>query len=471
MNPVFDNVESFGLRNFGHCYLGDPRRTRRLVKAADRILAHPALSLPNKFASPKDYRALLRLANSKELTHQKILRSHAQAVRLRLEEVDSDVILLAEDTTELDYSGQDTLALGQIGTGTGQGYQCHNTIAIDPDTREIYGLLDQILHIRREVPQGETVAQKRAHPDRESRLWVQAAQNVGDAPRGKTWIHVCDRGADTFEYLQHMSKQGKSFVVRSTHNRSLVLDSDDEDAHLLHDRLRQLPAQANWKVSISARPASKRKPMRTTRTAEVYAAAERIDLRAPHVRKGEFSRESVNVWGIRVWEASPPEGEEALEWVLLTDQEASSSQRLRCVVSYYECRPVVEEFHKCKKTGMGIELLQLQSRNGLDPMIGLLSVVAVAITNLRIAARDEEKASRPAEEYVNPLWVKVLSIWRYRQERKLTVEEFTLALGRLGGHQNRKCDGLPGWLTLWRGWERLRTMIDYEESRSTCGKH
>ena len=51
---------SFGEANFGHCDLGDKRRTARLVKAADQILAHPDKTLPQKFASPKDYRALLR---------------------------------------------------------------------------------------------------------------------------------------------------------------------------------------------------------------------------------------------------------------------------------------------------------------------------------------------------------------------------------------------------------------------------
>jgi len=32
-------------------------------------------------------------------------------------------------------------------------------------------------------------------------------------------------------------------------------------------------------------------------------------------------------------------------------------------------------------------------------------------------------------------------------------------LGRLGGHQNRKSDGPPGWLTLWRGWNDLHLMV------------
>src|SRR5436309_12466290 len=79
MTDASGTTVSFGERNFGRCDLGDARRTRRLVRAADQILAHPDKALPHKFASPKDYRAVLRLANSPELTHPVVLQAHAQA--------------------------------------------------------------------------------------------------------------------------------------------------------------------------------------------------------------------------------------------------------------------------------------------------------------------------------------------------------------------------------------------------------
>jgi Transposase Tn5 dimerisation domain len=49
------------------------------------------------------------------------------------------------------------------------------------------------------------------------------------------------------------------------------------------------------------------------------------------------------------------------------------------------------------------------------------------------------------------------------------VREFFLALARLGGHQNRKCDGEPGWLVLWRGWMTLQQMVDGARA-SRCPK-
>lgn len=474
MNSVSDRESSFGERHFGGCDLGDVRRTRRLVQAADQILAHPDKTLPNKFSCPADYRALLRLVNSPHVTHAAILHAHSHRVLDHLRHHGPDVVVLAEDTTELDYSGQTTLALGQIGNGGGQGYECHNTLAVDPTSREILGLVDQILHRRRQVPKGESTKAKREAPDRESLLWLKAATNVGTAPEGKLWVHVCDCGADSFEYLEHMIVNRRSFVFGSCRNRALVVEDEESGPHLLHDYLRTLPAMTGWTVAVSGQAASPgqkgraAQPARPARTASVKACAAAVWVKMPQVQSGQHGKEKQRVWGIRVWEAEPPEGVEGLEWILLTDQEVGEGERLRRVVGYYECRPVVEEYHKGQKTGVGVESLQLQSRAGLEPLIALLSVVAVALVNLRIAARDKEQASRPAGEVVDPLWVKVLSVWRYKEERELTVLEFTLALARLGGHQNRKCDGLPGWLTLWRGWERLQSMLDYELSRRSC---
>ena len=45
-------------------------------------------------------------------------------------------------------------------------------------------------------------------------------------------------------------------------------------------------------------------------------------------------------------------------------------------------------------------------------------------------------------------------------ERELTtVAQVLLAVGRLGGHMNRRRDGMPGWITLWRGMKVLRLLV------------
>ncbi|HEY1377401.1 MAG TPA: IS4 family transposase [Gemmataceae bacterium] len=460
MFPPTGGPKSFADLAFPDLDLGDARLNRRFAAVVRAALEHPADPLPDKFHDPAGYVGCLRLLHHARVTREDLLSCHQVAVLDRLE-AHPGVVLFVHDTTDLDYSGHATLAhaLGQIGNGGGRGYLCHNSLAVDPDTRTVFGLASQILHVRPAVDPKEPVAVKRARPDRESRLWLRGVDHIGPAPADRTWIHVADRGADAFEFLQALADRGQAFLIRSAHDRALEIQSAAGEAVRLHAWLRAQPAQAEWAVEWSAR------------TARVRATACRVTLRPPHVRKGEFRREPLTAWAIRVWEPDPPAGADGLEWVLLTDRPADTPGRLRTVVRYYECRPVVEEYHKAQKTGAGIEKLQLQDVASLQVAIALLSVVAVALVNLRVAGRDPARATEPARTHVPALWVRVLSAWRYRAERDLTVAEFTLALGRLGGHLNRKADGMPGWQTLWRGWERLHTMLEYELSRPTCVEH
>jgi transposase-like protein len=457
---LWERPGSFGEHHFGGCQLGDRRRERRLVRLADALLAHPEGSLPQKLQDPAAYQALCRLMNQPEVTHAAVLAPHRRQTRAAMEQCPG-VVLLVHDTTELDFSGRTTLALGQIGNGHGQGYECHNSLALDPASGRLLGLAHQILHQRRRVPAGEGVAARRAHPQRESRLWLQAVQAIGPAPAGAVWVDICDRGADTFEFLEYEAQHRRPFVIRSTHNRALLVEGAQGPVHL-HDWLRQQPAQLGWAARVAGQAGQ------PARLAKLQGAAAAVRVQAPHVRRGEHGRAPLAVVGLRVWEVEAPPGAEPLEWILLTHGSEADAQRLRERVGWYERRPVVEDFHKGQKTGVGIEGLRFQSQAGLEPLIALLSVVAVALVNLRAAARQGEAARRPAAEVVDPLWVRVLSVWRYREERPLTVQEFTLALGRLGGHLNRKCDGLPGWQTLWKGWNQLHAMISYELARQTC---
>jgi hypothetical protein len=234
----------------------------------------------------------------------------------------------------------------------------------------------------------------------------------------------------------------------------------------LHDLLRAQEPILGWTVTVAAQAGQ------PARQARVVAAYQAVTLRAPHTgRRGQYPRRPLALWAIRVWEVqAPPEVAEPLEWLLLTNVPVQDAAQLRQRVHWYERRPLVEEFHKAQKTGVAIESLPFTTEGALQPAIALLSVVAVSVLNLREGARDDARAEQPATTEVEPVYMQVLSVWRYGAVRDLTVREFTRALGRLGGHLGRKCDGLPGWQTLWRGWNQLHALVTYEKSRAKCGK-
>ena len=56
---------------------------------------------------------------------------------------------------------------------------------------------------------------------------------------------------------------------------------------------------------------------------------------------------------------------------------------------------------------------------------------------------------------------------------RVRIVEFKYAQGAkpgLGGHLLRKCDGEPGWITLWRGYEKLQLLLrGAKVVRKKCG--
>ena len=122
----------------------------------------------------------------------------------------------------------------------------------------------------------------------------------------------------------------------------------------------------------------------------------------------------------------------------------------------YATRWIIEEFHKALKTGLGAEKLQLETGARLKAAVALMSVVAVCLLALKEQARVNPHA--PAQR--SGLDSEDLHVLAVATERRLTTtSEVILAVSRLGGHMNRKSDGLPDWQTLWRGMTRLATLV------------
>jgi len=462
-------AEAMAREHFGQADLGDARRTRRLVKTASLILARPGGTLPSKLPDWSDLMGLYRLAAAEAVTHETVTAPHRHRTLQRMRRHEG-VVLLVHDSTELDYTHVAALwdELGQIGNGGGRGYVCHNTLAVTA-AGEVLGLANQVLHRRRIVPRGEKPSAKRSHPGRESRLWLKGCQGVEPAAAGRDgplWVDVCDRGADTIEFIEYQVGHGRHFVIRCGKDRNL-----DGDEHIGSDRVhRKLLGYARdllplgervVEVAAAASGKGKSKP----RAARVVVSSGPLRLRASRFARGECQRLPLDLWVVHVREieGSAPGAAAALEWVLLSDLPADTFEKACERVDWYGRRPVVEDYHKGLKTGVGIELPQLEQTRRLEPVIGLLSVVAAVLLELRHTARRPDADDTPATTLVPRLHVRVLSGHLrklYGQPREdLTIRQFLYGVARLGGYLARKNDGPPGWLTLWRGWSELHRMV------------
>jgi len=458
---------SFGEMNFGHAELGDKRRTRRLVRVADAVARHPGGSLPVKMKDPAGLEALYHLMKCEQVTHETILAAHRKLTFQKIADHDGTVLVL-HDTTELDFTRHESLKnTGQIGNGSRRGWLCHNSLVVVPKQREVLGLAGQILHRREHVPKKETAAANRARAGRESRLWVDGTSTL---PAERRVVDVCDRGADTFEFLEHETGSGRTFVIRSNHNRSILTShAADAEKALLHDFARVKPSLGQWTLKVPAAKQEKKSKKtgkktvtnRKKREAVIQVSVAAVQVRPPSTKRGNHGDDPLPLWIVRVWEPEPPEGVEALEWFLLTNDPCESFESAYEVVNWYECRWIIEEFHKAQKTGCRIEDPQFTSSDRLHPMIGLLSVVALTLLNLRDLSRREDAKSRPACDVISSEYISLLSQWRHGHQREeWTIHDFCYALARLGGHQNRRSDHPPGWIVLWRGWTHLQAMMD-----------
>lgn len=465
--------------HFRGARLFDRRRTDRLVHTAGLIMSRPDGTLPDKLPARADLVGLYRLAACPDVTHERVLAPHLARTRQAMAQ-HAGVVLIVHDTTELDFSGIDALReqVGQIGKGRGHGYLCHNSLAIallpGGGGRRVLGLASQVLHKRRRVPKGETPAQKRRHPDRESRLWLTGLEQAGAAPAraapaGQLFVHVSDRGSDTFEYLCYAVGHARHFVIRCARDRNLLGD-DHVGADRVYQKLRayaaDLPPLGERRVEAGAGPGRK------ARTARVRIAAGPVTLEPPDVARGQYAPKALDLWVVHVAEGDAPEGVEPLEWILLTDLPAGTFAQAGERVDWYEHRPVVEDYHKGQKSGLGIERPRFADAARLEPVVALLSVVAAVLLGARDAARQADAGHTPATALAPRACVRVLAAHAARRAaargprarmpvtEDMSVREFVAEVAKLGGFQARKSDGPPGWQTLWRGWAKLQLMVE-----------
>jgi hypothetical protein len=459
-------ADTWSEQTFAPAPLGARRRGARAAAIAQAMAQQPGASIPDLFDDPYDVKAAYNLFDRREATPDRLQAPHRAQVLAPMQ-TPGQTYLIPSDTSEISWSGNQQVAgLGPIGRGTQglQGFLLHSALAVRWPapaallTRrpplEILGLIDQLYEVRRPRPAGEKRGDSKARQNRqrESHFWQTQSRRIGPAPAGVRWEAVCDRGADIYEFLAECQAQGHGFTVRAAQDRALVEEAGSKAPESLFSVARAAPALGQFELFLRARSGQ------PERTAQLAVASARVRLRAPQ-RPGQSpgALAPLECTVVRVFEVDPPANIEPLEWILLTDAVVATFEEALEVALKYNARWLIEEFHKGLKTGLGAERLQLETAARLFAAIAIMSIVALRLIDLREALRLEPQA--PVEE-AGELSKLELAVLRARLKRTIrTVGEAALAIGRLGGHMNRKSDGPPGWLTLWRGMKKLRLLV------------
>lgn len=405
----------------------DKRLNKRVINIAESFMKNPFTTPPKALKELKNTKAFYRFMDSEKVDHSTLIEQHCAKAKSSLN--NRGTVLVVHDDTTATFKRNFEIE-GLYDVGNIPGLVVHNAISVIP--KEGYGMIDGLLH--------QSILDRKPKEIRdseynESDLWVESIKAVGNYV-GTKIVHVMDRFADSIGIMHVVLEQNHDFIIRAQHNRLT-----EEDKYLL-DFARSLPITGTSSIEVQANKGRKR------RKAKLNISFSKIDLKKPK-NKPQLECLSCNI--IRVFEPNPPDEQEPIEWFILTSLDVKSLEDAVQIVRYYSYRWIVEEYHKCIKTGFRLEQTQLETRKRIEALIGFISVCSVRLLQLRDIVRVDPRAN--AEEYVEKEDIKIVKAYYKVSKDRLTIDEFLRYIAQMGGFLNRKSDGRPGWQTLWEGWK------------------
>lgn len=446
---ILDN-DQWVQQQFDGCKLGNSLRNERLKKMAANMLGCPNASLPTQNANWSDLKAAYRLCDRQQVTFSAVAERHWRQTRLTR----PGRYLLISDTTEIDHTThRATNGLSLLGNGNGRGMQLHSCLLICADQKIVAGTAGALVNYRKKKPNNETRAQSLKR-NRESEVWGKLVDQIGSPPEQSHWIHVFDRGGDNFEAMCRIRATGCDWIIRAAKLNRNVIDSPGNKIPL-KKALEQAKQLGSYELDLRSRPGQR------ARTAKIEVSMVQVAFPKPHVRS-KYVRscgiDSLEINVVIIQEVDAAKGVTPIRWVLLTSLPVNTFADAWQVIEDYECRWLVEEYHKVIKTGCSIESHALREAHRLEALMGLISVVGVRLLQLKTIPRSEPEAK--AVNRVPLSWLAALTKLRPRLKRgALTVYGFFRELAKLGGFLARKHDGEPGWQTIWRGYQKLHYII------------
>jgi hypothetical protein len=425
--------------------LPDERLDKRLAAILVDTLESPSASIPEAAGSEGQATATYRFYANDRVTTTALHRGVALATAQRC--LDQDVLLVVQDTTTLNFTGLHSIAeLGPIDSGgLARGVHLHTALAVTT-SGPVIGILDQQYWAR---PQPGRPGPE----EKESGKWIHGLDGAREAlytaagdrhvPR---LIHVMDREGDAYEVMMAVEDAGDSAIIRCAQNRRI-----DDPLATAHQAVRSQRVLCRTTVPVD-------------RKAGIPQRLAWVDVRSLQVTLVPDLQKYPHAWSmtwnlVEVWEPAPPPGVEPVHWLLWTLEPAATADEALEVVRKYTCRWPIEEVHLVLKSGCKVEDLRLETWDGLEKAVTVNAAVAARIVSLRDLARETPEAAATAVLSPDEAEVLVGHFGKGMSPSELTIGQAVLWIGRLGGHLNRKRDGMPGVRTLWRGLHNLTWLV------------
>jgi len=447
--------------------LHDKRLDARLRTVLAQLADRPTASIPAACGGHAEMTAAYRLFDNEKATFDNILEAHADATRQRI--AHQSVVILAQDTTEVDLTRPDQVVagVGPLDGNSRVGALLHILHAFTPDGTPL-GTVHALAWTREGVGCASlTRAERAATPieEKESHRWVTTLEHARrvarDCPTSKC-ICVADSEADIYEvFAEGMAEPGSiEWIVRACQNRALCPKNTGEmdiayvrEAVLAQNVLFTHTTKVRGRKPKVGCETRGRRQARVSRTAEVAVRAARVTLRPPWRADRQLPAVTMNV--VLVREDNPPAGEEPIEWLLLTSLPIGDLEQVRQVIQYYCTRWMIEVFFRVLKSGCRVEERRFEALDRLLTCMAVYLIVAWRTLYVCRVARSCpdlscEAVFEPAE------WKAVWKVVRRTDPPSdpPRLDEMVRLVAQLGGYVNRKRAAPPGPQTLWIGLQR-----------------
>lgn len=406
--------------------LGDARLNKRAKLLMSRLGAKPTASLPMASNGWSETIGAYRFLGNEEVDWQGILEPHWARTRERMQT--QPVVLCIQDTTELDFNGQQIAGLGSLNYPTRRGMYLHPTYAVTPE-REPLGVVDAWMWARQ--PDGSAAADS---APKESTRWIEGYERVAEMAAqlpDTRLVYVADREADMVALMARAQALGTpaDWLVRATHNRCLP-----EGGKL-------------WAHTCSGEPLGEISFTMTSRHGvKARKLSQQLWVRSVKISAG--AGKTVSATCVIAREINAPEGTKPVEWRLLTNRCATAAQEVIELIDWYRARWEVEMFFNILKNGCRIEALQLSTVERLERAIALFMVVAWRIAHLMRTGRtcpDLEATLLFDPDEINGAY---LLAERKPPKTVPSINTVLRLIATLGGFLARKGDGEPGAKTI-----------------------
>lgn len=367
-------------------------------------------------------------------------------------------VVVAQDTTEVSFSGRVSRGLGPAGRrGTAPGFFVHAAVAVDVETAAVLGLVSAEIWTREGRSDGPGTSDRRARvlADKESRRWLAAAETAAERLDAAAEVVVVgDRESDIYALFARRPER-VHLLVRAAQDRAL------EDGARLFAAAAAWPVLGRYAVAVPPRGPGDR-----GRSAEVTLRAGAVTVRRPRNGRPEGDPATLEVALVEAVEEHPPPGAAPLRWRLLTTLPVRTEAEAAEAVRLYRLRWRIEQtWRTLKGEGLRIEDAQTHTPHRLLNLAALALGAAVRIIQL-VDARDggPRPASDAADEGQIAAAAALCPTLEGGTERQRnphapgSLAWLSWIIARLGGWN---CYGKPpGPKTMHDGWRRFAAIAE-----------